>query len=269
MEYGVIPSYDTGIHEEIIKKSKQGYFLAEIIAFIADEIRKRDPKFKLSFCKFERWRREDQELNETLQLCEIYRQAWILGQGRINLDNARFNGEVWWRIVSNMIRGFGNKPSERIMDFSKWEGSIDDRIDFADKELKNGSIVLEQYEHIMKSLKYHAEIIELVYINPLIQKLDLNNKLHSGEIDKEEYDRQIEILDMAKRARKIASENIAKETKVLSKFDNKRQRKTKKALSHEGMKAALKSISDDEIDKQLEDVADKMNKKLCIKRTNK
>lgn len=267
--YSNIPVYDVGIHEEIIKKSKEGYFLEEIIAEIADKLRDRDSKFKLSKCKFNRWCRDDPELNETLKLCEIYRHAWVLRQGRINLDNPRFNGDVWWRIVTNMIQGFGNKPSERIMDFSKWTGSINDRIDFADKEFREGHIVLEQYEHIMKSLKYHAEIIEITYINPLMQRLDLDSKVQTGEINQEEYDRQIEILETARKAREIVAENIAKETKVLSKFGDKRQRRTKKALSRDQMKTALRSLTDEEIDKQLEDVAVKMHKKLCIKRKEK
>lgn len=245
------PDLCRDIHEEILEMSKRGHLLIEIMAFIADKIRERRPDFKMSKEKFRTWRKLDPELEETLQLADIYREKWWVKECRTSLKDQKFNTTAWYIMMKNCFQ-WGDRPSERTFSLKEWGGTIDQKIKQADQLFAEGEIALEQYLLIMKSLHYHATVNEIIVVHPVYASIQLEMRFNSGEITKDEYNHQKKLLEWSQLAREVAAEQIARETKVLSKFD-KPQQKIKRKKSKEDEK---------EEETMVEEVRKRMDKKL-------
>lgn len=226
-----------GIHDEILRRAKdQGHLSVEIATYL-----------NISTDILRRWRKIDEELDQTLKTAHTYANSWWINKGRASLESQRFQCVVWGMIMKNTF-GWGDKPSERPVEFEDWKGDLFQKIEIMDKMISEGKLCAEQYHHMMKSLDFHAKINEIIYIQPLISKLELERRFKEGEISETQYDEEKWILENGQVLRKVAAENLMKESKVVSKFQNKRSRKSK--LEKDDKKRSKKIKYDDDDDKK-------------------
>jgi hypothetical protein len=208
--------YKPCMASEIIRMSKEGYLKCEIASALGV------PASQLS-----KWRREYDDFADVIELSETHSMAWWAMRGRTNLDNPRFNFYVWYAIMKNAY-GWADKPTERNIEIEDWKGDFVQKINQLDQALSTGKCSPDMYEKMMKSLNAHANINEIIYVQPKLCQLELDKQLANGEISPEEHDIKLGYLDHMNKIRELAAENIFKEEKFYSKFNHKQARKVPK-----------------------------------------
>jgi len=210
--------YKPSMAAEIIRMSKEGYLKVEIASALGV------PQGMIS-----RWKRELEEFAELMELAETHSAAWWAMRGRTNLDNPRFNFYIWYAIMKNAY-GWADKPTERNIEFEEWKGTFVDKINHLDQMMSTGKCSADMYEKMMKSLNAHANINEIIYIQPELAKMELDRQLKDGEITEAEHIIKMTYIDRTNAIRELAAENIFKEEKMYSKFNAKQERKVPKAI---------------------------------------
>jgi hypothetical protein len=141
--------------------------------------------------------------------------------------------------------GWADKPTERNIEFEDWKGTFIEKINNLDQMLAAGKCSTEMYEKMMKSLSSHANINEIIYIQPELAKMDLMQQLKDGSITQDEYTVKMTYIDRTQTIRNYVAENIFKEEKMYSKFNTKQTRKVGK-----GRKDARTNLQEAKAEKQ-------------------
>ncbi len=207
-----------GHADELIEHCKKdGWLLAEIAAFL-----------NMSENRFYRCRQANPELADLVETCRSYSKAWWIKEGRDALGAGKFQGIIWISTMKNAF-DWGDKPSERYFRAEEWEGGVEDKRKLADKWFREGKVTLEFHNHLMRSLFYHAQLNDIIYIQPYLKKMDLETKLENGEISQSEFDAEMELWEEGRRVREVAMKRMLEKEKIVSEYDTKHVRKTKKS----------------------------------------
>jgi hypothetical protein len=248
---------------EIIRMAKEGYLKCEIASALGIPLR-----------FISQWKREYEEFAEIMELAETHQMAWWCMRGRTNLENPRFNFYLWYSVMKNS-HGWADKPTERNLEFEDWKGTFIEKINSLDQMLATGKCSSEMYEKMMKSLSAHANINEIIYIQPEIAKMELDRQLKAGEITEAEHVIKMTYIDRSNMIRELAAENIFKEEKLYSKFNCKQSRKVPKAVREKKKEAlantevtVVTSPVNPLFDDRARDMREKRMKKLGLDQKN-
>jgi len=175
------------MYAEIRRLGKEeGYLNAEIATHL-----------NVSEDKLARWRRIDENLDAALIDGRTFSKAWWQANGRRHLRNGKdFQFNIWIATMKNAF-DYGDRPSERPFKSVEWEGGIEKKMEIMDEWLREGKCSVELYEHMMKALHYHSQINEVCYIKPQLERLELERKLASREINECEFDKSMELWEEA------------------------------------------------------------------------
>jgi len=187
---------------EIKELMKQGYTKVEIAAHLDWPV-----------SRLKKYRKLIPELDSALELGETHCMAWWTKQGRSGLFKKEFNFNLWNIFMKNNF-GYGDRPSERTADIESWQGSFSEKITAMDEKMRSGEISAEMYSHMMKSLSYHANVNEICYVTPMLERLEIDQQLKNGDITADEHRLMSEYLDVMDSMRTVSAEMIMDENKV-------------------------------------------------------
>jgi len=163
------------------------------------------------------WMRRYKEIGEIMELGLTHSMSWWVERGKSGLNDNRFNVPLWIATMKNSW-GWGDKPSDRTIDIQDWHGTMEEKINALDRGLQEGIYAADFYEKMMRSLASHAMINEIIYVQPTLQRLELDRLYKEGTITKDEYDVEMKVLDRMEALRKNAADLIFKEGELYSKF---------------------------------------------------
>jgi len=196
--------YNESMNAEILRLAKEGYLKCEIAAALG-----------ISTRQLLEWRRKYDDVRELLELADTYQAAWWCGRGRTNLENPRFNFYLWYSIMKN-AHGWADKPTERNLDLQEWQGDLIKKINHLDDIMQTGKCSPDVYEKMMKSLNAHANINEIVYVQPKLALLELEAQLKRGEITEDTFMLKKAHIDKCNMIREMAAEAIFREENLYS-----------------------------------------------------
>jgi len=132
----------------------------------------------IAACTFYDWLKKYKEFDAAYGIARMKGLAWWERKAKGNLDNPKFNGFIWSRVMRNRHPDVYTDKGRRI-EVKRLKGllaknpkaTLDERADAIMHELADGEITVEEADKAISVIRSHAEIKKVTELEQMVEDI--------------------------------------------------------------------------------------------------